>query len=137
MKRRIYKLSTKFTMLGMDAGDLGVLFGTFVVTLNFFQNLGSRLSLFLAIVCTALVFFVWHLVKDKVPDKFMNHLFSWLGEPEVYKIVPDTKNVPLVVDFKQMNARQLTARQINKGNKRMTKQEKNWRMPSGRSDSWL
>jgi hypothetical protein len=127
MKRRIYKLGTKFTMLGLDAGDLGVLFGTFVVTLNFFQNLGSRLSLFLSIVFTALIFFIWHLVKDRVPDKFMNHLFSWLGEPEVYKIVPDTKNVPLVLDFKQ----------VNKVDKRSAKQEKNWRMPSGRSDSWL
>lgn len=128
MKRRIYKLATKFTLLGLDPGDWAILFGTFVATLNFFQNLGSRLSLFIAILCTALVFFAWHFIKDKVPDKFMNHLFTWLGEPEVYKVVPDTKNIPLVVDFQH-------AHKADK--QRSSKQAQPWRMPVGRPDSWL
>jgi hypothetical protein len=103
MKRRIYKLKTTFTLLGMEAGDWAIIFGTFVVTLNVFQNtLGSRLALFLSVVCTAIVYFIWHFVKDKVPEKFSAHLFGWLGEPEIYKVVPDTKNVPLVVDFKEV-----------------------------------
>jgi hypothetical protein len=127
MKRRIYKLGTKFTMLGLDPADWGILFGTFAGSLQLFQGTGNRLSLLIAIVCTSLVFFVWTLVKDKVPEKFMDHLFALLGEPEVYKVVQDTRNVPLVVDFKQ----------INKADKRTGKKEKSWRMPSGRSDSWL
>jgi uncharacterized ion transporter superfamily protein YfcC len=127
MKRRIYKLGTKFTMLGLDPADWGILFGTFAASLQLFQGTGNRLSLLIAIVCTAIVFFIWHLVKDKVPEKFMNHLFTWLGEPEVYKVVQDTRNVPLVVDFKQ----------LNKADKQTSSKEKSWRMPSGRSDSWL
>jgi hypothetical protein len=128
MKRRIYKLSTKFTLLGLEGADFGILFATFVVTLNFFRNtLGQRSAVFLSLAATTFVFFVWHLVKDKVPEKFINHLFGWLGEPEVYKVVQDTQNVPLVVDFKQ----------INKIDKHADKQDKSWRMPSGRSDSWL
>jgi hypothetical protein len=128
MKRRIYKLKTKFTLLGMEAVDWAIIFGTFVVTVNVFSNtLGSRLALLLSIVCTALVYFVWHLVKDHVPEKFSEHLFKWLGEPEVYKIVPDTKNVPLVVDFEEIQRN----RKIKEaGSKRL-------KLASGRRDSWL
>jgi hypothetical protein len=127
MKRRIYKLKTKFTLLGLEAGDWAILFGTFIFTLNFFQNLGSRLSLLLSLVLTALVYVVWNLVKDHVPENFAKHLFGWLGEPEVYKVVPDTKNIPLVVDFNE----------VRKGNKRSENAQETWRLPSGSSDSWL
>jgi hypothetical protein len=127
MKRRIYKLKTNFTILGLEAGDWGILFATFVITLNLLQNLGSRLSLLIAVICTALVFFVWHLVKDKVPEKFTTHLFGWLGEPEVYKLVPDTKNVPLVVNFSE----------VRSNDTKTKKTEKSWRLPVGRPDSWL
>jgi hypothetical protein len=128
VRRRIYKLSTKFTLLGLEGADFGILFATFVVTINFFKNtLGQRTALFLSLAATALVFFVWHLVKDKVPDKFMTHLFGWLGEPEVYKVVPDTKNIPLVVDFNE----------VRKSDKPSKKPQESWRLPSGSSDSWL
>ena len=128
MKRRIYKLTTKFTLLGMEAVDWAIIFGTFVVTVNVFSNtLGSRLALLLSIVCTALVYFVWHLVKDNVPEKFSEHLFKWLAEPEVYKIVPDTKNVPLVVNFEE----------IQRNRKAKEVASKQLKLPSGRRDSWL
>jgi hypothetical protein len=81
----------------------------------------------IAVICTALVFFVWHLVKDKVPEKFTTHLFGWLGEPEVYKLVPDTKNVPLVVNFSE----------VRSNDTKTKKTEKSWRLPVGRPDSWL
>lgn len=125
MKRRIYKLKTKFTLLGLEGVDWGILFATFVLTLNFFRNtLGQRTALLLSIVATACVFFVWHLVKDHVPEKFSTHLFTWLGEPEVYKVVPDTKNVPLVVNFEE----------IQQAKKIREKKQLNL---SGRRDSWL
>jgi hypothetical protein len=127
MKRRIYKLKTKFTLLGLEPSDWALLFGTFVVTLNFFQNLGSRVSLLLALVLTTLAFIVWNLVKDNVPEHFTKHLLGWLGEPEVYKVVPDTKNVPLVIDFEEVRA----------ADKSSKKTEQPWRLPVGRPDSWL
>lgn len=129
MKRRIYKLTTKFTLLGLEGADWGVLFGTFVLTINFFRNtIGQRAALLVSIVATALVFFVWHFVKDKVPEKFVNHFLNWLGEPEVYRVVPDTKNVPLVVDFKEVRVMEK-----QKGNRK----DATWRIPVGRPDSWL
>jgi hypothetical protein len=126
MKRRIYKLKTKFTLLGLEPGDWALLFGTFIFSLNFFQNLGNRISLLLALVLTALVFVIWNLVKDNVPEHFTKHLFGWLGEPEVYKVVPDTKNVPLVIDFNEVRA-----------SKPSKKTQEPWRLPAGRPDSWL
>lgn len=103
MKRRIYKLKTKFTLLGMEAVDWGVIVGTFAVSLNLLDAvLGSRVALLLSLVLTALVYFVWHLVKDNVPEHFSTHLLKWLGEPEVYKVVPDLQNVPLFVDFEEV-----------------------------------
>jgi hypothetical protein len=128
MKRRIYKLNTTFTLLGMDAADWAIIFGTFIVTLNLFNStLGNRASLLISVICTALSYFVWHLVKDKVPEKFSTHLLKWLAEPEVYKIVPDTKNVPLVVNFEEVQR------------SRKTKEEstKRLKLPPGRRDSWL
>jgi hypothetical protein len=99
MKRRIYKLKSEFTILGLGVTDWAILFGTFIFTINFFRPLGGRMSLVLCLVCTAAVYLGWNLIKDNVPDKFMNHLVKWLSEPEVYKVVPDTKNVPLVINL--------------------------------------
>lgn len=106
MKRRIFKLKTPFTLLGLDPVDWGILFATFVLSLNFFKNtLGQRTALLISIVATASVYFAWHLVKDRVPENFANHFIRWLGEPEVYKVVPDTKNIPLLVDFNEIRNR--------------------------------
>jgi hypothetical protein len=103
MKRRIYKLKTKFTLLGMDPVDWGIIIGTFVVSVRIFQTMaGDRLGLLLSLVSTAAVFFVWHLVKDSVPEHFSTHIVKWMGEPEVYKVVPDLQNVPLFVDFDEV-----------------------------------
>jgi hypothetical protein len=111
MRRRIYKLKTTFTILGMDAVDWAMIIGTFAVTVNVFQSvLGGRSALLLSLICTALVYFTWHLLKDRVPENFSTHLIRWLAEPEVYKVVPDLQNVPLVVDFDEVR------RVANKGN---------------------
>jgi hypothetical protein len=111
MRRRIYKLKTTFTILGMDAVDWAMIIGTFAVTVNVFQSvLGGRSALLLSLICTALVYFSWHLLKDRVPENFSTHLIRWLAEPEVYKVVPDLQNVPLVVDFEEIH------RVANKGN---------------------
>ena len=100
MRHRLYKLETKFTILGMGMFDLGVTLGAFIFSIQILGVLvHPRLQLVLAIIVTAVIYWAWHLVKDKVPDKFPEHFMTWLGEPEVYRCVPDTDNVPLVVDF--------------------------------------
>ena len=106
MKHRLYKLESKFTILGMSAVDWGVILGTFIFST---QVLGifapPRLKLFLCLFIVALVYWGWYLLKDKIPDKFAEHFIIWLGEPEVYRCVPDTDNVPLVVDHAQVRPR--------------------------------
>lgn len=105
MKHRLYKLESKFTFMGMSWFDWGVILGSFIFGLQIIGVfVGPRLKLLLALLVTALVYFVWHLVKDRVPDKFGEHFIVWMGEPEVYKCVPDTQNVPLVVDHEQVRS---------------------------------
>ena len=103
MRHRLYKLETKFTILGMGMFDLGVTLGAFIFSIQILSvAVHPRLQLVLAIIITAVVYWAWHLVKDKVPDKFPEHFMTWLGEPEVYRCVPDTENVPLVIDLAQV-----------------------------------
>ena len=105
MKHRLYKLESKFTFMGMSWFDWGVVLGTFIFSIQVLTVLvGPRLKLLLAVAVTALVYFVWHLIKDRVPDKFGEHFITWMGEPEIYKCVPDTQNVPLVVDPEQVRS---------------------------------
>ena len=105
MKHRLYKLESKFTFMGMSWFDWGVILGTFIFSIQILTVLvGPRLKLLLALLVTALVYFVWHLIKDRVPDKFGEHFVTWMGEPEIYKCVPDTQNVPLVVDHEQVRS---------------------------------
>ena len=106
MKHRLYKLESKFTILGMGWLDWAIVLGAFIFST---QVLGAfatpRLKFFLCLLVTALVYWAWFLIKDKVPDKFPEHFVVWLGEPEVYRCVPDTQNVPLVVDPEQVRPR--------------------------------
>ena len=105
MKHRLYKLESKFTFMGMSWFDWGVVLGTFIFSIQVLTVLvGPRLKLLLAVLVTALVYFVWHLIKDRVPDKFGEHFVTWMGEPEIYRCVPDTQNVPLVVDHVQVRS---------------------------------
>lgn len=103
MKHRLYKLESKFTFMGMSWFDWGIILGAFIFSLQvlgvFF---GPRMKPLVALVVTALVYWLWHLVRDRVPDKFGEHFLAWLGEPEIYRCVPDTRNMPLVVDFEQL-----------------------------------
>ena len=103
MKHRLYKLESKFTIMGMGWFDWCVLLGSFMFGI---QVLGAiahpKLQLVIGLLTAAFGYWAWHLVKDKVPDKFPEHFMEWLSEPEVYRCVPDTQNVPLVVDFEQV-----------------------------------
>ena len=103
MKHRLYKLESKFTFMGLSPLDIGVLLGTFILSIQILGIfVGPRLKLFLVLIITAFVFWAWNLVRDRVPDKFGEHFLTWLGEPEVYRCVPDVDNMPLVVDFEQV-----------------------------------
>ena len=116
MKHRLYKLETNFTILGMSWLDWAVILGAFIFSTQVLTAFATpRLKFFLALFITAFVYWVWYLVKDKVPDKFPEHFIVWLGEPEVYRCVPDTKNVPLVVDFEQVRPRKTRKAMWRKG----------------------
>lgn len=106
MKHRLYKLESKFTILGMSVADWLVIFGAFIFSTQVLSAFAPpRLKLFISIIVVAFVYWAWYLVRDRVPDKFPEHFLMWLGEPEVYRCVPDTQNVPLVVDAEQVRPR--------------------------------
>lgn len=116
MKHRLYKLESKFTILGMGWFDWCVILGSFMFGIQFLGALAHpKLQLVIGLLTTAFVYWAWHLVKDKVPDKFPEHFIGWIGEPEVYRCVPDTQNVPLVVDFTQVRAAKSREPQMQQG----------------------
>ena len=84
--------------MGLELTDWFVILLSWLVCKQFFSSfLGVRTSLLTAIIATFLVFKVWQRIKDNVPDKYASHLAGWLSEADIYRVGPDTKNVPLVV----------------------------------------
>ena len=45
---------------------------------------------------------VWRAVKDKLPPGFFRHLQAWASEANAYRIGPDTKARPAVVDHRRV-----------------------------------
>ena len=116
MKHRLYKLESKFTFMGLGWLDIGIVLGTFICSIQILGLLvGPRPKLVLSLLLTAFTYFVWHFFKDKVPDKFGEHFMIWLGEPEVYRCVPDMQNMPLSVDFEGLRDSKLEARGLKAG----------------------
>ena len=98
MRHRVYRLRSRVSLMGLELTDWFVILLSWLVCKQFFSSfLGVRLSLLTAIIATFLVFKGWQGVKDNVPDKYATHLASWLTEADIYRLKPDTKNVPPVV----------------------------------------
>ena len=99
MYHRVYTLTHGVSLLGLRPQDFVVILFSFIVGLNVIGALfPGYLRLVIAAAFIFLTFKVWQSLRDRVPDKYLLHLFRWLSEPEVYRAGADFKAIPLEVD---------------------------------------
>jgi hypothetical protein len=116
MTHRLYKLTHGVSLLGLKPQDLVILYLAYMLG---FQLLGplfpGRGRVVFAVVFILIVFKLWQALRDKLPEKFFQHLAMWLSEPEVYRAGPDHQALPLMVDpVKVREARRVTARPVRR-----------------------
>lgn len=103
MQHKIYNLDSKQTFLGIDLSDIMV--GITVWMLGNFlagEFLPPRLQMLAIVGSMGLALALWRAFKDKLPPGFFRHLRSWVTEANAYRIGPDTKAKPAVVDHQRV-----------------------------------
>ncbi len=99
MRHRVYHLTHGVSLLGLRPQDFIVILFSVLIGLNVFGALfPGRWRLVFAGAFIFLTFKGWQALRDQLPNKFFLHLFRWLSEPEVYRVRPDYRAIPLVVD---------------------------------------
>ena len=115
MYHRVYTLTHGVSQLGLRPQDFVVILFSFTIGLNvigaFFEGF---LRLIVAAAFIFLTFKVWQSLRDRMPDKYLLHLFRWLSEPEVYRVSPDVRAIPLLIKPHLTHANSERALNINK-----------------------
>ena len=103
MRHKIYNLDGQQTILGIDLSDIIIglitwMLGNFLVG----EFLPPRLQTLVTVIAIGLVLTLWRTTKDKFPPGFFRHLLAWATEANLYRVGPDTKARPAVVDHQQV-----------------------------------
>ena len=103
MQHKLYNLDSKQTFLGIDMSDIMVgmttwMLGTFLAG----EFLPPRLRMLAIFASMGLALTIWRAFKDKLPPGFFRHLPAWASEANAYRIGPDTKARPAVVDHQRV-----------------------------------
>lgn len=103
MQHKLYNLDSKQTFLGIDLSDIMVGITTWLLG-NFLAGefLPPRLRMLAIFAGVGLALVIWRAFKDKLPPGFFRHLPAWAGEANAYRIGPDTKARPVVVDHQRV-----------------------------------
>jgi len=103
VQHRLYNLASKQTFLGIDMSDIMVGMTTWMLG-NFLAGefLPPRLRMLAIFISMGLALTIWRTFKDKLPPGFFRHLYAWASEANAYRIGPDTKARPAVVDHKRV-----------------------------------
>jgi hypothetical protein len=103
MQHKLYNLDSKQTFLGIDMSDIMVGMTTWMLG-NFLAGefLPPRLRMLAIFASMGLALTLWRSLKDKLPPGFFRHLPAWASEANAYRIGPDTKARPAVVDHQQV-----------------------------------
>lgn len=105
MQHKIYNMDTSQTYLGIDMSD--IMLGLLVWTVGNFltgEFLPPRLQTLVTVCAIGLSMVIWRGTKDKLPPGFFRHFMAWATEANIYKLGPDTKSRPAVVDHKRVLA---------------------------------
>lgn len=103
MQHKLYNLDSKQTFLGIDMSDIMVGITTWMLG-NFLAGefLPPRLRMLSIFASVGIALTVWRALKDKLPPGFFRHLQAWASEANAYRIGPDTKARPAVVDHQRV-----------------------------------
>jgi hypothetical protein len=103
MQHKLYNLDSKQTFLGIDMSDIMVGMTTWMLG-NFLAGefLPPRLRMLAIFASMGLALVIWRAFKDKLPPGFFRHLPAWASEANAYRIGPDTKARPAVVDHQRV-----------------------------------
>ena len=98
-------MDTSQTYLGVDMSD--IILGLLVWTVGNFltgEFLPPRLQTLVTVCAIGLAMVIWRSTKDKLPPGFFRHFMAWATEANIYKLGPDTKARPAVVDHQRVLA---------------------------------
>ena len=103
MQHKLYNLAGPQTFLGIALSDLPVgrptwLLGNFLAG----EFLPPRLRLLAIFAAIGLALTLWRVFKDKLPPGFFRHFMAWATEANAYRVGPDTKARPAVVDHRRV-----------------------------------
>ena len=103
MQHKLYNLDSKQTFLGIDLSDIMIGITTWMLG-NFLAGefLPPRLRMLAIFAGVGLALVIWRAFKDKLPPGFFRHLPAWASEANAYRIGPDTKARPAVVDHQRV-----------------------------------
>ena len=103
MQHKLYNLVSQQTFLGIDLSDITVGLTTWLLG-NFLAGefLPPRLRLLAIFASIGLALTLWRVFKDKLPPGFFRHFLAWAGEANAYRVGPDTKARPTVVDHRRV-----------------------------------
>ena len=97
----VFAINTPFRMMGLDITELfPVIFISFLM-LNLFKAVMNGV---LAVVCTALFFFVvcwaFKTLRSQVQSNFYTHLPFWLLQPGRFHVAKDIHHIPVTLERK-------------------------------------
>ena len=103
MQHKLYNLAGQQTFLGIDLSDITVGLTTWLLG-NFLAGefLPPRLRMLAIFASIGLSLTLWRVFKDKLPPGFFRHFIAWATEANAYRVGPDTKARPAVVDHKRV-----------------------------------
>lgn len=100
---RLYRqVDGSLSILGLEVDDLFVATGGFMLLAHVARAIGHwlgwiRLQLIFSLGATALVFWGWRRLKERLPRRFFPHLVRYLTEGDAYIVTPDTETVPYIL----------------------------------------
>lgn len=103
MQHKLYNLAGQQTFLGIDLSDITVGLTTWLLG-NFLAGefLPPRLRLLAIFAAIGLALTLWRVFKDRLPPGFFRHFIAWTTEANAYRVGPDTKARPAVVDHQRV-----------------------------------
>ncbi|MDR5693738.1 MAG: hypothetical protein QN198_09850 [Armatimonadota bacterium] len=100
---RLYRqIDGSLAILGFDVDDLFVVTAGFMVLTHVARAVSLwlgwvRLQLILSLGATALLFWGWRRLKERLPRRFFQHLAMYLTEGDAYIVTPDIEAVPYII----------------------------------------
>lgn len=97
---RIYRqIDQPLHLMGVEPEDVFILAGAFIICSRLARIIAVavgvlRLQFLLALLASALLFYLWRRFRVGRPRYFFRHLLVYLSEPDTYRVTPDDEIIP-------------------------------------------